>query len=107
MLNFQGNIVKNTKKVRILISVVEEDDIMVAKSHVNTIETSLIDECLLKTDISRLCNLDYEIKEVIVFIDTTTFADLLEDRATCSPFEIGVGSTYVHTDNYMFDESAL
>ena len=102
ILDFQGNLIPNIKRIRILIPWLEEDTTMVTSSHISSIESEYIDECIFKTDSPPQCDTDFKTKEVGAMLDACTLADLLEDRGMCGKFTMTTGSTDVHTSNYLY-----
>ena len=80
MLDFQGSIIEDAEKIRILLSDQEDDDARLAISNVSSIETTSANDCLLKTDTQFQCNSAYEIKWVRAIIDIHTLVNKLNIR---------------------------
>ena len=70
MLYFQGSVIEPKDRVRILISDLEEDDAMIAETSTSSVETVIIDKCVINTEEPSSHPSDYEIKEVSATLDT-------------------------------------
>ena len=82
ILDFQGSVVEPNDRVRILISDLEQDDAMIAEATISSVETVLVDKCVITTDEPSSHPSDYEVKEVSAILDPSSLFNLLQDRGS-------------------------
>ena len=104
MMDFEGSL---TTAKKVLISDLEDDDAMVAMAHVSSAETNAIDICVFEEYDQPPNDIDIDIRNVSPILDAPTLSQLLQDRATCGKFAMSIGSTDVHEDNYLFNDSNI
>ena len=76
-MDFEGNIIESTDRVRVLVSELENDDAMVASSYIGFVETNVIDTYVFQEQSTSFDNIDMEIKDINPILDTPTPSQLL------------------------------
>ena len=107
MLDFQGSVIEPKDRIRVLISDLEENDNMIAKATTRSVETVLIDKCVINTEEPSSDPSDYEIKEVSATFDTPSLSKLLQDGANVGKFAMTIGATDIHEDRYLFNDPKI
>ena len=99
MLDFEESLITAKNRVKVFISDLEDDDAIIAMSHVSSAETNEIDEYIIQEYFPSSNDIDLEIRNVSPILDAPTLSQLFQDRATCGKFIMSMGSTNVYEKN--------